>query len=70
MFAFVTGSRLISVRMSGEDHVVMMKTFGLFLLPFLGVLLFFLDQLLEKVNAELIDHLLGLYKKIEEVYRR
>jgi hypothetical protein len=48
----------------------MMKAFGLLLFFLFGMLLFFLDQLLKKVNAELIDHLLGLYKKIEEVYRR
>jgi hypothetical protein len=56
--------------MCRQDQVVVMKTFGLLLLSFFGILLFFLDQLLKKVNAELIDHLLGLYKKIEEVYRK
>lgn len=41
----------------------MMKTFGLLLLSLFSVFLFFLDQLLKKVNAKLIDHLLGLDKK-------
>ncbi len=69
MFAFITGSCLVSVRMRREDQVIMMKTFGLLLLSFLRVFLFFLDQLLEKVNTELINHLIEHHKKIEEVHR-
>lgn len=47
----------------------MMKAFDLLLPQLLGMLLLFLDQLLKKINTELIDHLLEWDKKIEEVYR-
>ena len=48
----------------------MMKAFGLLLSQLLGMLLLFLNQLLEKVNAELINHLLEWDKKIEAVLDR
>lgn len=70
MIAFATGSRLIPVRMRRQDQIVMMKAFGLLLPQFLGELLLFFNHFIEKIYAELIDHLLGLYKKIEAVLHR
>ena len=70
MIAFATASRLIPVRMRRQDQIVMMKAFGLLLPLLLGELLLFFNHFIEKIHAELIDHLLGLYKKIEGVLHR